>query len=116
MPSDLKVIWYLFQGNQYPPVFDEKQNVISKYRGITSLIGSVSQQNCSLKIDRLDKIHAQDRLYPWIDENPITIYQMVEHWFYDKTTQINVLGTYLVTLFLFPTHAFHQVTIFLYIC
>lgn len=116
MPSDLKVVWHLFQGNQYPPVFDEKQNVISKYRGITSLIGSVSQQNCSLKIDRLDKIHTQDRLYPWIDKKPITFYHMAEHSFYDKTTQIIVFGRYLVRLFLFPNHAFHQVTNFLYIC
>lgn len=115
-PSDLKVIWYLFQGNQYPPVFDEKQNVISKYRGITSLIGSVGQRNCSLKIDRLDKIHAQDRLYPWIDKNPITFYHMVDYSFYDKTTQITILGRYLVRLLHFPNHAFDQVTIFSYIC
>uniref|UniRef100_A0A674PKD0 Immunoglobulin V-set domain-containing protein n=1 Tax=Takifugu rubripes TaxID=31033 RepID=A0A674PKD0_TAKRU len=52
MPADLRVIWYLLQGNQYPPVYDERQNVISKYRGITSLTGSVGEQNCSLKINK----------------------------------------------------------------
>uniref|UniRef100_A0A674P8Y4 Immunoglobulin V-set domain-containing protein n=1 Tax=Takifugu rubripes TaxID=31033 RepID=A0A674P8Y4_TAKRU len=91
MPADLRVIWYLLQGNQYPPVYDERQNVISKYRGITSLTGSVGEQNCSLKINKLDEIHGQDRLYPWIDKNPITFYHMADHSFYDKTTQIIIL-------------------------
>ncbi|XP_056901509.1 uncharacterized protein LOC130532721 isoform X2 [Takifugu flavidus] len=91
MPADLRVIWYLLQGNQYPPVYDERQDVISKYRGITSLTGSVGEQNCSLKINKLDEIHGQDRLYPWIDKNPITFYHMADHSFYDKTTQIIIL-------------------------
>uniref|UniRef100_A0A3B5K7R4 Ig-like domain-containing protein n=1 Tax=Takifugu rubripes TaxID=31033 RepID=A0A3B5K7R4_TAKRU len=96
--------------NQYPPVYDERQNVISKYRGITSLTGSVGEQNCSLKINKLDEIHGQDRLYPWIDKNPITFYHMADHSFYDKTTQIIILGRYLVRLFYFPNPACHQET------
>lgn len=95
MPADLRVIWYLFQGNQYSPVFDERQNVIRKYQGMTSLNGTVGKQECSLKIDKLDKIHGQDRLFPWIDKNPITFYHMEGHSFYDKTTQIVILGRYL---------------------
>lgn len=94
-PADLRVIWYLFQGYQYSPVFDERQDIVSKYKGITSLTGSVVNQNCSLKIDKLDKIHGQDRLYPWIDKKPITFYHMGGHSFYDKTTQIIILGRYL---------------------
>lgn len=94
LPADLRVIWYLFQGNQYSPVFDGRQNAISKYRGMTSLTGAVGNQECSLKIDKLDKIHGQDRLFPWIDKNAITFYHMKGHSFYDKTTQIVILGGY----------------------
>lgn len=95
MPAGLRVIWYLFQDNQYSPVFDERLNVISKYRGLTSLTGDFAKQDCSLRIDKLDKIHSQDRLFPWIDKNPITFYHMKDHSFYDKTTQIVILGRYL---------------------
>lgn len=121
MPADLRVIWYLFQGDQFSPVFDERQNVISKYRGMTSLIGAVRKQDCSLKIDKLDKIHGQDRLFPWIDKNPITFYHMEGHSFYDKTTQIVILGRYIdrptlsFTLVIFPNHAFHSL-IFVRLC
>lgn len=94
-PADLRVIWYLLQSNGYPPVFDERQNVISKFSGITSLIGSVGERNCSLKIERLEMSHNQDRLYPWVDKNPITSYHTVGHTFYDKTSQLIVLGRYL---------------------
>ncbi|XP_035528098.1 uncharacterized protein LOC118335777 isoform X2 [Morone saxatilis] len=90
-PADLQVIWYLFQSNGYPSVFDLKQNVISRYSGITSLIGSVGERNCSLKIERLEMTHNQDRLYPWVDKNPITSYHTLGHTFYDKTSQIIVL-------------------------
>lgn len=94
-PADLRVIEYLLQSNGYPPVFDERQNVISKFSGITSLIGSVGERNCSLKIERLEMSHNQDRLYPWVDKNPITSYHTVGHTFYDKTSQLIVLGRYL---------------------
>lgn len=97
-PADLQVIWYLFQSNGYPSVFDLKQNVISRYSGITSLIGSVGERNCSLKIERLEMTHNQDRLYPWVDKNPITSYHTLGHTFYDKTSQIIVLGKHLDTL------------------
>ncbi|XP_068592620.1 uncharacterized protein [Cebidichthys violaceus] len=89
-PDDLRVIWYLFQSNGYPPVFDERQNIISKFNGITSLIGSVGERNCSLKIESLEMSHNQDRLYPWVDLNPITSYHGVGHTLYDKTSQLIV--------------------------
>uniref|UniRef100_A0A3Q3XE84 Immunoglobulin V-set domain-containing protein n=1 Tax=Mola mola TaxID=94237 RepID=A0A3Q3XE84_MOLML len=72
-PAGLRVIWYLLT-NGYSPVFDESQNVNSKFSGITSLTGSVRKGNCSLKIERLEMSHSQDRLYPWVDNNPITSY------------------------------------------
>lgn len=114
MPADLRVIWYLFNGNQYSPVFDERQNVNAKYRGKTSLTGAVRNQDCSLKIDKLDEIHGQDRLFPWIDKNPISSYHMEGFSFYDKTTQIVILGRYSdtpplsFTLTIFQNHAFHS--------
>lgn len=91
-PAHLRVVWYLFQTSGYSPVFDESQNVNSKFSGITSLTGSVREGNCSLKIERLEMSHSQDRLYPWVDINPITFYHTVEHTFYDKTSQLIVLG------------------------
>ncbi len=97
-PADLQVIWYLFQSTGYPPVLDDRQTVISKYRGITSLIGSVGNGNCSLKIERLEMSHNQDRFYPWVDKNPITSYHTLGHTFYDKTSQLIVSGKYLDTL------------------
>ncbi|XP_047453823.1 uncharacterized protein LOC125015854 isoform X2 [Mugil cephalus] len=90
-PSDLRVLWFLYQSNQYPAVFNPRtSNVISKYNGITSLVGSVAENNCSLKIERLEMSHNQDRIYPWIDKNPITSYHTMGHTFYDKTTQLTV--------------------------
>lgn len=91
-PADLRVIWYLFQSSGYPPVFDETQNVVSKFSGITSLIGTAEERNCSLKIERLEMSHNHDRLFPWIDTNPITFYHTQGYTFYDKSTQLTVLG------------------------
>ncbi|KAK5862485.1 hypothetical protein PBY51_017876 [Eleginops maclovinus] len=48
------------------------------------------ENNCSLKIERLDMSHNQDRLYPWVDKNPITSYHNLGHSFYDKTCQLIV--------------------------
>ncbi|XP_010779215.1 myelin-associated glycoprotein-like [Notothenia coriiceps] len=89
-PADLKVAWYLYQSNGYPSVYEKRRNVISKYQGITSLIPSVGEGNCSLKIERLDMSHNQDRLYPWVDKNPITSYHSLGHSFNDKTCQLIV--------------------------
>lgn len=97
LPADLRVIWYLYQSNEYPPVFDQTQTVVSKFRGLTSSIGSVSEGNCSLKIEKLDMSHNQDRLYPWIDKNSIHSYHTTGYQFYDKTTQLIVSGEYLDT-------------------
>ncbi|XP_072250597.1 uncharacterized protein [Leuresthes tenuis] len=90
-PQGLQVIWYLFQSGGYPAVFNQRgRNVISKYSGITTVIGSAEDRNCSLKIEKLEMSHDQDRIYPWIDKNPITSYHDQGHSFYDKTTQIHV--------------------------
>ncbi|XP_034553460.1 uncharacterized protein LOC117822705 [Notolabrus celidotus] len=89
-PANLRVIWYLFQSTGNPPMFDQRQNVISRYSGITSMIGSVMEGNCSLKIERLEMSHNKDRLYPWIDPNPITSYNTQGFSFYDKTSEIIV--------------------------
>nr|XP_046255332.1 uncharacterized protein LOC124064705 [Scatophagus argus] len=87
-PADLQVIWYLFQSNGYSPIYDKRQTVISKFTGITSLTGSALEWNCSLKIEKLKMSHNLDRLFPWIDKNPITSYHTQENTFYDKTTQL----------------------------
>ncbi|XP_044063589.1 uncharacterized protein LOC122881428 isoform X2 [Siniperca chuatsi] len=89
-PADLRVIWYLFQNNGYPPVFDQRQTVIDKFRGKTSLIGSVAEKNCSLKIEKLEISHNQDRLYPWVDVNPITSFHTLGYMFSEKTSQLIV--------------------------
>ncbi|XP_026226633.1 uncharacterized protein LOC113169450 [Anabas testudineus] len=89
-PSDLRVIWYLYQSNEYPCVYDQKQSAIRKFEGTTSLIGSVKDMNCSLKIEKLEMSHDQDRLYPWIDQHSITSYHIPGNKFLDKTTQLIV--------------------------
>ncbi|XP_008283246.1 uncharacterized protein LOC103359609 isoform X2 [Stegastes partitus] len=90
-PSNLQVIWYKYQSSGYPAVFNQRGNdVISEFRGKTSLMGSVSESNCSLKIERLEMSHNQVRLYPWIDKNPITSFHTMGHSFYDKSTQLVV--------------------------
>lgn len=94
-PGGLQVLWYLYQSNGYPTVFNQKGgNILNRYDGKTSLTGSVSEGNCSLKIERLEMYHNQDRLYPWIDEHPITSYHSQGHSFLDKSTQIMVSGMY----------------------
>ncbi|XP_035983541.1 LOW QUALITY PROTEIN: uncharacterized protein LOC105920909, partial [Fundulus heteroclitus] len=90
-PDGLQVIWYLHQSNGRPTVFSQNdRNILSRYNGITSLTGSVTETNCSLKIDRLEMSHNQDRLYPWVDKNPITSYHSQGYPFLDKSTQILV--------------------------
>uniref|UniRef100_UPI003AAE7F4D uncharacterized protein isoform X1 n=1 Tax=Centroberyx gerrardi TaxID=166262 RepID=UPI003AAE7F4D len=89
-PADLRVIWYLYQSHEHPPVFDERETIIHKYTGKTSLVGFVNEGNCSLQIKRLEMSHNQDRLYPWIDKNPITSYHTLDQNYYDKTSQLLV--------------------------
>ncbi|XP_043973386.1 myelin-associated glycoprotein isoform X2 [Gambusia affinis] len=90
-PGGLQVVWYLYQSNGRADVFNQKQsNILSRYKGITHLTGSVSDSNCSLKIDRLDMSHNEDKLYPWVDINPITSYHSQGHSFLDKSTKIMV--------------------------
>ncbi|XP_023185964.1 myelin-associated glycoprotein-like isoform X1 [Xiphophorus maculatus] len=90
-PAGLQVAWYLYQSNGRADVFNQNQsNILSRYKGITRLTGSVSDSNCSLKIDRLDTSHNEDKLYPWVDIKPITSYHSQGHSFLDKSTKIIV--------------------------
>ncbi|XP_067367065.1 sialic acid-binding Ig-like lectin 14 [Channa argus] len=89
-PADLRIIWYLYRSNEYPAVYDQRQAVITKFDGITSLIESVGERNCSLKINKLNMSRNQDRLYPWVDVNPITSYHTLGSQIYEKTTQLIV--------------------------
>nr|XP_014267520.2 uncharacterized protein LOC101486455 isoform X2 [Maylandia zebra] len=89
-PKDLQVIWYLYQRNEYPAVYNQEGTVIRKFNGRTSLTGSVTEKNCSLKIERLEMSHNRDRLYPWIDKNAITSYHTKGHSFYDGSTELIV--------------------------
>ncbi|KAM4735172.1 uncharacterized protein FYW61_005721 isoform 2-T2 [Anableps anableps] len=90
-PGGLQVMWYLYQSNGRAEVYNHKQtNILSRYNGKTSLTGSVTENNCSLKIDMLEMSHNRDQLYPWIDINPITSYHSQGHSFLDKSTQIMV--------------------------
>lgn len=90
-PADPKALWYLYDSKGYPPVYNAEQDGLGKFSRRTSLIGSVKDGNCSLKIERLVS-HSQDRVYPWVDKNPITSYHTIGSSFYDKTTQIIVSG------------------------
>uniref|UniRef100_A0A667ZQ18 Ig-like domain-containing protein n=1 Tax=Myripristis murdjan TaxID=586833 RepID=A0A667ZQ18_9TELE len=85
-PPDLRVIWYLYQSQGHPSVYDNGQSTIDRFRRGTSVIGSVKERNCSLHIDRLEMLHNQDRVYPWVDKNPITSYHAFHQSFFDKTT------------------------------
>lgn len=99
-PDGLQVIWYLYQRKCYSSVYNQRDgNIISKFSGMTSLIGSVSEGNCSLKIDKLEMSHNKDRLYPWIDKNSVTSYHSEDHSFLDKSTQLEVSGKHSYFLF-----------------
>ncbi|CAJ1061623.1 uncharacterized protein LOC122881428 isoform X3 [Xyrichtys novacula] len=84
-PDGLGVIWYLLVP------FDQRQGAVSEFKGRTSLIGSVKDGNCSLKIEQLEMSHNQRRLFPWVDVNPITSYNTQGFSFNDKISQIVVL-------------------------
>ncbi|KAF7648240.1 hypothetical protein LDENG_00160090 [Lucifuga dentata] len=84
-PPNLQMKWYWYQSHGYPAVFD-----IDKFRGRVTLTGSVNERNCSLKIERLEMMDNQNRLYPWVDKNPVTSYHMLDKTFYDKTTELIV--------------------------
>ncbi|XP_042346437.1 uncharacterized protein LOC121946082 isoform X2 [Plectropomus leopardus] len=89
-PAGLKVIWYLFQNKEYQAVAGDGLSIISRFNGRTSLIGHVEEGNCSLKIERLDMLHNQDRIYPWVDKHSISSFHSVSHIFNDKTSQLIV--------------------------
>lgn len=91
-PVDLRVKWYSLQGNGYQPVHDEAKYAINTLGSKTSIVGSVTMGNCSLKIYELKMSHNQQRLYPWVDKNPINSYYNDGQNFNDKTTQLIVSG------------------------
>lgn len=90
-PVDLRVKWYSLQGNGYQPVHDETKKAIAEF-GRTTIVGSVMMGNCSLRIDQLKMSHNQQRLYPWVDKNPINSYYNEGQNFNDKATQLIVSG------------------------
>lgn len=90
-PAGLGVKWYSLQGHQNSPVHDGTQSVLAKFRRITT-VGSVETGNCSLIIKKLELSHNQERLYPWVDEAPITSYHTEGQNLNDKTTQLLVSG------------------------
>lgn len=96
-PADLPVIWYLYQNKQYLPVFAQTESSFSIFKGRTSLVGSVRDGNCSLKIERLEMSHNQNRIFPWVDKNPIASYHTADQSFSEMTTELIVSGEYLDT-------------------
>lgn len=91
-PEDLRVKWYLLQGTEYQPVHDETKNAITFFGSMTRIVGSVTMGNCSLKIEELKMSHNQQRLYPWVDKNPIESYYNDGQNFIGKTTQLIISG------------------------
>ncbi|XP_036453137.1 myelin-associated glycoprotein-like [Colossoma macropomum] len=91
-PPNVNVKWYKFSDTQYPLVYDQSaQNVITKFRGKTSLYGSPNEGNCSLKIQPLEMQHNQERLYPWMDPKPIETYHRENY--LDVTIALEVTET-----------------------
>ncbi|KAK3560905.1 hypothetical protein QTP86_022883 [Hemibagrus guttatus] len=73
--SKTNVKWYKLSNTGYSLVYDQPtHNIIQQFRGKTSLFGSSNDKNCSLKIQPLDMQHSQERLFPWMDPNPIESY------------------------------------------
>ncbi|GAA6224944.1 myelin-associated glycoprotein-like [Lates japonicus] len=95
-PADLPVIWYLYQNKRYLPVFAQTESSVSRFKGRTSLVGSVRDRNCSLKIERLEMSHNQNRIFPWVDKNPIASYHTADQSFSDMTTELIVSDQALV--------------------
>lgn len=91
-PKDLQVKWYSLQGNGYQPVHDDTKHAGTTFGSITRIVGSVTMGNCSLEIEQLKMSHNQQRLYPWVDKNPINSYHNEGQNLNDKTTQLIVSG------------------------
>lgn len=90
--KDLRVKWYSLQGVGYQPVHDDTNYGITQFGSMTEILGSVAMGNCSLKIEELKMSHNQQKLYPWVDQNPINSYYNDGQNFNDKTTQLIVSG------------------------
>ncbi|XP_064167296.1 uncharacterized protein LOC135241083 isoform X2 [Anguilla rostrata] len=90
LPSDISVMWYKYTPGEYPVVYSPARpgDVISDFRGKTSLYGSPSDRSCSLKINPVEMNHHRQRLYTWVDPKPISSYHRQNY--QDKTVEIYV--------------------------
>ncbi|XP_035288834.1 uncharacterized protein LOC118235506 isoform X2 [Anguilla anguilla] len=90
LPSDVSVMWYKYTPGEYPVVYSPARpgDVISDFRGKTSLYGSPSDRSCSLKINPVEMNHHRQRLYTWVDPKPISSYHRQNY--QDKTVEIYV--------------------------
>ncbi|KAG7469194.1 hypothetical protein MATL_G00126390 [Megalops atlanticus] len=90
LPSDLRVRWYQYASKGYPLVYDRGNpgSVIDVFRGKTDLYGSPAEKSCSLKISSLVRSHHGERLYTWVDPNPVSSFH--GHNFQDKTVELHV--------------------------
>ncbi|XP_036414630.1 B-cell receptor CD22-like [Colossoma macropomum] len=65
--SHSHVIWYKYKGLGYPVVYSRNTaDIIAEFRGRTSVPGSPSQGDCSLKINSVRQEDNGISLYPWI--------------------------------------------------
>ncbi|XP_046718568.1 uncharacterized protein LOC124394426 isoform X2 [Silurus meridionalis] len=73
--SRTNVKWYKLSTTDYSLVYDQlANNIITQFKGKTSLFGSPNDKNCSLKIQPLEMQHSKERLFPWMDPNSIESY------------------------------------------
>ncbi|XP_072547729.1 uncharacterized protein [Salminus brasiliensis] len=88
-PSNTMVKWYEYSTSQHPLVYAQNgANVIGKFWQKTELYGSSSEGNCSLKINPLLMEHNGERLYPWMDQQPVEKFHKVNH--YDNCVVLEV--------------------------
>lgn len=86
-----RVVWYQFAKHSYPKVYDSwySSEVISIFRGKTSLVSSQYGKTCSLEIYPVTWRHHRQTIYPWVDPENVGRYT---HRFWDKTVTIHVEG------------------------
>uniref|UniRef100_A0A3B3I6C9 Ig-like domain-containing protein n=2 Tax=Oryzias latipes TaxID=8090 RepID=A0A3B3I6C9_ORYLA len=84
-----RVVWYQFAKHSYPKVYDSwySSEVISIFRGKTSLVSSQYGKTCSLEIYPVTWRHHRQTIYPWVDPENVGRYT---HRFWDKTVTIHV--------------------------
>ncbi|KAF5909875.1 myelin-associated glycoprotein-like, partial [Clarias magur] len=62
-----KVAWYKYVSRGYPTVYsNDRSEILSEFRGRTSVPGSGYSGDCSLKIDNVQDSDSEVRLYVWV--------------------------------------------------